>query len=58
MKKDRKQIFGKFKQFFTNIKQKKFNWKVVKCVDEKTECIRSVEDISKDVFSIVRGVIE
>ena len=28
MKKDRKQIFGKFKQFFTNIKQKKFNWKV------------------------------
>ena len=28
MKKDRKQIFGKFKQFFTNIKQKKVNWKI------------------------------
>lgn len=36
---------------------KKFGWKIVKCTDEKTGQIRTVEDISKDIFKMVTDVI-
>lgn len=36
---------------------KKFGWKTVKCTEEKTGQVRTVEDISKDIFKMVMDVI-
>ena len=37
---------------------KKFGWKIVKCTENNTNCVKSIEDISKDVFKLVMNVIK